>query len=68
MFWHRLLNRHVWRTADEYKVEGIDINRIKSVRVWGDYDISELLGKLGGYKVIHQECSICGDRRVLRKW
>lgn len=59
---------HNWNTVDEYKVEPHSMDGLQMERVPISL-IRELIAKnAGGYKVIHQECLRCGERRVFHKW
>ena len=59
---------HHWKTVDEYKVEGG--KKMKLGPMEGPaFLIQEIIDKaMGGYKVIHQECIRCGERRSFHKW
>jgi len=68
MFWHRLLNRHKWKTTKEEQIkpgcyEGFEAKRIRESL------LREMLKKnTHGYTVVYQECEICGDRRTYEQY
>ena len=66
VFFHRVLNRHVWEDVDEYRVKGINLERtgFKGKGVGLEATMERLRS---GFKVIHQKCTVCGDRRTLHK-
>ena len=71
---HRLFHRWTskWKTIDEYKIDGIDWNELMGdelkIKGYGPM-IKEMIDELrSGYKIIHQECMTCGDRRTLRMY
>jgi len=71
LFWHRKLNQHKWKTVKEDKVDGMDLHgaelEYQGYGVGND-DFKDLIMKLrSGWINIHQECEVCGDRRIIRK-
>ena len=67
MFWHRLLNRHIWVTVSERDVSGRKGGGefkgflTNSAMRW----IEKIMN---GYTVIHQRCPACGDRKTIHRW
>ena len=68
MFWHRLLNKHKWKTTKEDHVEPGCYSGFKAKRI-SEGTIREMLKKNAhGYTVVYQECEICGDRRTFEQY
>lgn len=59
---------HKWNTVDEYKVPAGSMNGLGLKRVSEAYGRELIAKNTGGYKVIHQECTLCGARRSFHKW
>lgn len=66
LFFHRLFRNHTWETLDEKYVEGLNIERT-GVKVWGFNAMGQLQALREGYWLIHQKCTVCGDRRTIKK-
>ena len=63
---HRLLGDHDWETLSETQVPGIDI--VKAGLQARGFNVEAAIDRLrSGFKIIHQECTVCGDRRTLRQ-
>ncbi len=54
---------HKWETVDE-----IDIPPVAGLEHIRGIDKQTLIKIVNGYKRIHQECGVCGDRRVLHEF
>jgi hypothetical protein len=65
---HRLFNQHVWKTIRETRVEGLSEKGLAGLEYKGTEDPVSVIRRLReGYYIINQECTICGDRRTIRK-
>jgi hypothetical protein len=65
---HRLFNQHVWKTIREDRVEGLSEKALGGMEYRGTEDPVNAIRRLReGYNLISQECTVCGDRRTIRK-